>query len=58
MKGLISALYYYYNYHIKASGADQHVQKVNACIGVIDAWMSSNRLKLNSYKNTVWLGSY
>ena len=41
----------------KASDADQHVRKVTACIGVIDAWMSSNRLKLNSDKTQfIWLG--
>ena len=37
-----------------ASDADQHVRKVTACIGVIDAWMSSNCPKLNSDK-TVYL---
>ena len=41
----------------KANDADQHVRKVTACIGVIDAWMSSNRLKLNSDKTQfIWLG--
>ena len=42
----------------KAGDADQHVRRVTACIGVIDAWMSSNRLKLNSDKTQfIWLGS-
>ena len=42
----------------KAGDADQHVRKVTACIGVIDAWLSSNRLKLNSDKTQfIWLGS-
>ena len=31
---------------------------MTACIGVVDAWMSSNRLKLNSDKTQfIWLGS-
>ena len=42
----------------KANYADQLVLKVTACIGVVDAWMSSNRLKLNSDKTQfIWLGS-
>ena len=41
----------------KASDVDQHVRKVTACIGVINAWMSPNRLKLNSDKTQfIWLG--
>ena len=43
----------------KASDENQHVREVTACIGVIDAWMSSNRLKLNSDKTQfIWLGSH
>ena len=42
----------------KANYANQLVLKVTACIGVVDAWMSSNRLKLNSDKTQfIWLGS-
>ena len=42
----------------KANCADQLVLKVTTCIGVVDAWMSSNRLKLNSDKTQfIWLGS-
>ena len=42
----------------KANCADKLVLKVTTCIGVVDAWMSSNRLKLNSDKTQfIWLGS-
>ena len=42
----------------KVNYADQLVLKVTTCIGVVDAWMSSNRLKLNSDKTQfIWLGS-
>ena len=40
-----------------AADADRHVTNVTECIGVIDAWMSSNRLKLNPDKTQfIWLG--
>jgi len=42
----------------KAGGAVSLVSKVSVCIGEIDKWMSSNRLKLNSEKTQfIWLGS-
>ena len=41
----------------KANDADQHVREVTECISLIDAWMSSNRIKLNSNKTPfIWLG--
>ena len=39
----------------KAGEADRTVAKVTACTEEIDAWMTTNRLKLNSWQNSVYL---